>query len=54
MLLNLNRVNNSKASSYIIGLEEPGHGKEGLRSLCGPKMLSLSKQICRSEEELTC
>lgn len=28
--------------SYIIGLEEPGHGKEGLGRLRGPKMLPLS------------
>ena len=26
---------------YIIGLKEPGHRKEGLGGLCGPKMLPL-------------
>lgn len=29
--------------SYVIGLEEPGHRKEGLGGLCGPKVLPLKK-----------
>lgn len=35
---------NEHPVSYIIGLKEPGHSKESLRSLGGPKMLPLHKQ----------
>lgn len=37
----LNQLKYKLILSYIIGLKEPGHCKEGLGGFCGPKMLPL-------------
>lgn len=36
-----NEYMNEQPLSYIIGLKEPGHCKESLSGLCGPKMFTL-------------
>lgn len=49
----MNEYMNEQPVSYIIGLKEPGHRKESLCGLCGPKMLSLHEPRHESKRALT-